>query len=308
VAALSHSNAAPERGVLGHPVLRETTWEISWSGGTLTLEAKPWPAAGTVRVAPLAPLGPGYGVEVKVNGRPVRMLFDTGAIPSMLPESLIASHGLETAAYEGTPAADGHDAAAARVIIADAEIGGVRFVRHRFVQGRAGDTPVLGLDLLARFDIQVVPDRGLFLKPRDGDLRASAAQRIRRWSWMPACKVVGCARGRVVGTGKQSRVEIDFDVKLPRPLQFLMGCAERREAEEPAPWMDWTAPPATRGQHLVIDAKETVPRKAKVAAPGLNLSLVLPNGAGCKKLHVLDVAPIAPANPNMPELTAMVVP
>jgi hypothetical protein len=309
VAAASDPGSAPDRGVLGRPILGETAWEIAWNSGTFTLDAKVWGSTGAVRAVPLVPLAGGDGVEVKINGRPVRMLIATGVIPSALPENLVASLGLETVAAE---AAGGQDApvtsGSARLIVADVEVGGVRFVRRRFLQARAGEPPVLGLDILARFDLQVLPGRGLHLKPRAGDLRASTAQRLQRWKWMPSCKVAGCARGRVVGTGRQSRVEVDFEVKLPRPLQIVMGCTERREPEEPAPWMDWAAPSDTRGQHLVLQAKETVARKAKVAVPGMNLSLVLPSGAACRKLAVLDVAPIPPPAANMPELTAMVVP
>jgi predicted aspartyl protease len=308
-AVLAVSNGDDALGLLGRPVLAQTAWEIAWNSGTLTLGAKPWPTTGAVRVIPLSPLEPGDGVEVSVAGRSVRMLVDTGAMLSKLPENLVATFSLETATYEGVAMGDAPGAVGgARLIIADADLGGIRFVRHRFFQSRAGDTPVLGLDLLARFDFQIVPGKGLVLKPRDGDLRATAAHRIRRWSWMPSCKAVGCARGRVLGSGKSSQLEMDFEARPARALQILMGCAERREPEEPAPWTDWTAPPETRGQHLKVQLKEGGARKLKATVPGLNFSLTLPNGAACRKLTVLDVGPMPPPGADAPEIVATVVP
>jgi len=309
VAVLSLSATDAARGLLGRSVLAQTAWEVAWSRGTLTLGPKLWPATGATRVLPLAPLERGDGLTVHIAGRATQVVFDTGAVLSMLPESMIKSHGLETASYEGTPIGQAFGpVTASQLIVADVEVGGIRFVRHRFYQGRAGEPPVLGLDLLARFDFQVIPGKSLVLRPREGDLRATAAERIRRWAWMPSCRSVGCAHGRVVGNDKQSRLEIELEASPPRPLQILMGCAGRREREEPAPWTDWTEPPATRGQHLKLQVTPKTGRKVKAAIPGLNFSLTLPDGTACRKLAVLDVAPIPTPPADAPEIVATVVP
>jgi hypothetical protein len=46
----------------------------------------------------------------------------------------------------------------------------------------------------------------------------------------------------------------------------------------------------------------------KTVIPGLNFSLTLPDGAACRKLVVLDVAPLPAPPAGAPELVATVVP
>src|SRR4029077_1627444 len=119
---------------------------------------------------------------------------------------------------------------------------------------------VLGLPALAAYDLQIFPGRRLLFKPRDPDMRATAAVRISRWPWMPACHWVGCVQAHVDGDFKDrdkhkvDRIVFEIEAPLPRSASIIFGCADTAEP-------DWLLPSQVRTglgppyRHLRLDLK-----------------------------------------------------
>jgi hypothetical protein len=242
--------------LVGQSVLRHAPWEISWDRGTVTLGAAPWATAADVTALPLFrqrrfPLDE---VEVRLNDRPFRILLDIGAAVSAMPADVATSLGLTSALQLGPTV-----------------------VAAQFLELPAGNEAVLGLDVLSRFNLLVIPGQRLFLRPR-GDLRATAAARIGRWGSLPACATPGCVRAKVTPLGRNGQLELDVEAELPGSLRMILGCAER--AEERLLLVDLEG--IKRG-HLTTD----------VALKGSGW--FTPQGTGCQELAVLDVIPGDPA-------------
>jgi predicted aspartyl protease len=262
--------------IVGQSILRHAPWEIAWDRGTLTLGATPWAEGGGVAAVPLRRLAryPADEIEVRVNGRPVRMLLDTGAEVSALPAEAAASLGLAAVPTKNILVGVAGVVPLTNAYFATLEIGGARIDGQRFVELPAGKTPLLGLDVLSRFDLLVVPGQRLLLRPR-GDVRASAGARIRRWSWMPACASPGCARGRVERAGTAGRLELDIEAELPRAVRLVAGCAENG-----APALTLVVALAGyKPGHVTTD----------VRPPGAGWHS--PHGVACRELQILDVVP-----------------
>jgi predicted aspartyl protease len=175
--------ASPRQvAVLGQSILRHAPWEVAWDRGTLTLGAAPWDDSPEVYAVPL------HGtrffcdeVEARVDGRPVRMLLDTGALVSTIPDDVGASLGLPARPFHGAGMRGAAGAVPVdRAYVATLELGALIVPGHAFAALKAGAPALLGRDILSRFDFQVLPGRRLLLRRR-GDLRGSAAGRIARW-------------------------------------------------------------------------------------------------------------------------------
>jgi predicted aspartyl protease len=298
--------------ILGQSILRRAPWEVSWERGTLTLGATPWREGDEgVQALPLRADGARNmpeSVEVRVGGRPVRMLLDTGALTSALPDQLGPALGLE---IEPRAVRGYHDFVGqfevSRVFVADLELGAIRLERQRIFGVSGREQPILGLDVLSRFDFQVIPGQKLLLRRRS-DARVSAAARMARWPWLPACAVPGCVgAARVVADGRNGRVEIELEAALPRAARMLFACAE--PAGAPSAASDVPTTLATmidagplRGpmRHLLVISGPAPAGalRAEVALAGL--LWFARDGSGCHELTLLDVAPAAPGEPPPP--------
>ena len=154
------------------------------------------------------------------DGRPLRMLLDTGATLSALPADAAASLGLLPTASPGMLLGVAGLIPLSHAYAGTLEIGATRIDGQRFLELPAGKTALLGLDVLSRFDLLVVPGQRLLLRAR-GDLRATAAARIRRWTWLPVCASPACVRAHLEPAGRNGSLELTIEAALPRPVHLL---------------------------------------------------------------------------------------
>jgi predicted aspartyl protease len=235
VAFLLNTLAGPAQalGVAGQSVLARMPWEISWDRGLVTLGATPWADSGEVTSVPLEPFANGVEmVAARINGRPLKMMLDTGAFVSAIPESAADGMGLEVETipphtFGGATGSFRAD----RVYVADIELGAAKLRGQRFMMSVSRNLAVLGRDILGQFNIAIDPGHRLSLRRR-GDLRATAEARVRRWRWMPACRSTGCARARIEPAGEGGRLELEIEAPLPGPIEILFGCADRPAGTE----------------------------------------------------------------------------
>jgi predicted aspartyl protease len=262
-------------GVVGQSVLRHAPWEISWDRGTITLGAAVWPTAAQVTALPLfrQQRFPLDEVEVLLNGRPFRILLDIGASVSAMPADVAATLGLTSAPYIGrTVVGMGGSFHVAHVFTGDLQLGPT-VVAAQFLELPAGNQAVLGLDVLSRFNLLVLPGQRLFLKPR-GDLRATARGRVGRWRSLPACASTGCVRARVTPIGRDGQLQLDIEGELPGSLRMIFGCAERGEE-----------------RRLLVDMGGIKPGHLTTDVAMKGSGWFTPQGTGCQELTVLDVIP-----------------
>ncbi len=218
VAFLVNTLAGPaaELGLIGQSVLSRMPWEISWDRGVVTLGVQPWPDGTDVSSVPLEPFANGVEtITVRVNGRPLKMMLDTGSVVSAIPESVAGELGLEAEQLpEHTFGGASGTFRADRVYTADIELGTAKLEEQRFMPSVSRNLAVLGRDILGQFNVEIVPGRRLSLRPR-GDLRLTAEARVRRWPWIPACRSPGCAHARIEPNEAASRLEVDIEAALP---------------------------------------------------------------------------------------------
>ena len=145
-------------GMLGQGILGHAPWEIDWDRGTLALGATPWPEGPDTTVVPLRRAW-GYDVvTVQVDGHPVEMILDTGNEVSVIPADTARDVGLSVHAV-----VDRRTHVMDNVTSGDAALGPLRLGRIDF-----GSIPhlwlgygLLGLDVLSRYRIQIVPGKRL---------------------------------------------------------------------------------------------------------------------------------------------------
>jgi predicted aspartyl protease len=291
--------------VLGQSILRHAPWEVAWDRGTLTLGAAPWDERPEVSVVALhATRYLTDEIDVRIEGRLVRMLLDTGALVSALPADLGAALGLPARPFHGAGMKGaGGPVPVSRAFVGTLEIGALTFVGHAFAALEAGGPAVLGRDILSRFDFQVVPGSRLMLRRRD-DMRGQAAERLARWPWLPpVCRTGACVRGRIERAGVHGRIEIASTIDVPFPVDLVLGCAAPRPAA--SAWapeiMPTSAELLSAGRvgapfsHLLVSVAAL--RAGGVAAGDVPLAGRLwfaPDGTGCRELAVLDVGPGRP--------------
>ena len=301
VAFLVNTLAGPaaELGLIGQSVLSRTPWEISWDRGVVTLGAQPWPDGPDVSSVPLEPFASGVDMAtVRVNGRPLKMMLDTGAVVSALPESVAAEFGLEAEELpEHTFGGASGTFRADRVYTADIELGTAKLEGQRFMTSVSRNLAVLGRDILGQFNVAVVPGHRLLLRPR-GDLRLTAEARVRRWPWMPACRSPGCAHARIEPIEAAGRLELDIEAALPGPIEILFGCADRPAGTEVIVTSGQRAIDpyaAVLGRrtfrHLLVGLKSPSPGKTYLELADAGRLRVSADGPPCRELGVLDVAP-----------------
>jgi predicted aspartyl protease len=319
-------DATTIRGAVGQSVLRHAPWEISWDRGTVTLDARPWPSEPGVSAMPLerSERFPTDEILVRINGQPVKMLLDTGASTSTLPEDVATSLGLPAESFPPLPAIVGVGGAVRveHLYTGSLAIGGTEIADQTFFGVPAHQPAVIGLDVLSRFNLLIIPGQRLLLTAR-GDLRTTAAARVGRWAWIPkSCASPGCLQARIDREGLQLVAE----AQLPFTVEVLLGCAAP-EAASPFPAPDsgqvirrlrkaldrkagllprpaapapLPAPsPALAARpphhHLAVRMFGVGPGPRTVVAPRVAERWFSGEGLGCGDLEVLDVVPLVSA-------------
>ena len=317
VAFLVNTLAGPaaELGLIGQSVLSRMPWEISWDRGVVTLGVQPWPDGTDVSSVPLEPFANGVEtITVRVNGRPLKMMLDTGSVVSAIPESAAGELGLEAKQLpEHTFGGASGTFRADRVYTADIELGTAKLEKQRFMPSVSRNLAVLGRDILGQFNVEIVPGRRLSLRPR-GDLRLTAEARVRRWPWIPACRSPGCAHARIEPNEAASRLEVDIEAPLPGPIEILFGCADRPVGTEVITTSGQRAiDPSAAGfgqatfRHLLVGLKSPSPGKTYLELADPGRLRVSPDAPPCRELSVLDVAPARPGGDARAEVYARLV-
>lgn len=284
--------------ILGQSVLAHAPWEIDWDRGLLTLGSAPWPIGGDTLSLPLRKVGDADVVTIHVDGAPIEMVLDTGAFASMIPERVGGSSQLATRRIPPTVMHSlGGEVIVRRLFSGEVRLAGRALGRNEFVAiqtgGRRAGLGLLGLDVLSRFQLQVVPGSHLALRPR-GDVRKFTAERIARWSFVPTtCEHVGCVHASLAPKDSDAQLTVTLDADLDRPIEVLLGCANDHA--------DTFVP---TGSSFAFGAPPEVARHVRVRLPttkrGTTSETVIQggarwfsaSGADCHVLQALDVSPL----------------
>jgi gag-polyprotein putative aspartyl protease len=277
-------------GLLGQGILGHAPWEIDWDRGTLTLGATPWPEAPDVIVVPLRRRWGGQDiVTVQVDGHPVEMILDTGTDVSVIPADIAREAGLSVHAAHSWNRATGKETSG-DVVLGPLRLGRIEFMS--FPEDRFG-YGLLGLDVLSRYRIQVVPGERLALRPR-GDSWESARERIARWPWTRACPSLGCLRARAEPAGDDARLVFSFEVDVPRPVALLLGC---READPAGAHLPTRAERLTSGRARALPHHIFLRVASAVKDQTFETTVVAGNDwlsrTQCREVSVLDVMPVS---------------
>jgi hypothetical protein len=278
-------STGPRQVILGH-----APWEIDWDRGTLTLGATPWPEAPDVIVVPLRRRWGGQDiVTVQVDGHPVEMILDTGTDVSVIPADIAREAGLSVHAAHSWNRATGKETSG-DVVLGPLRLGRIEFMS--FPEDRFG-YGLLGLDVLSRYRIQVVPGERLALRPR-GDSWESARERIARWPWTRACPSLGCLRARAEPAGDNARLVFSFEVDVPRPVALLLGC---READPAGAHLPTRAERLTSGRARALPHHIFLRVASAVKDQTFETTVVAGNDwlsrTQCREVSVLDVMPVS---------------
>ena len=284
--------------ILGQSVLAHGVWEIDWDRGLLTLNGTQWaPDANTV-VLPLRKEGDSEVVTLHVDGAPIEMVIDTGAFVSTIPERVGASAGLSGRRLPPTTLHSLTGELVVRKLFAGVGRLGPLSLGHLELAaihagGRRASLGLLGLDVLSRYQVQIVPGAHLALRLR-GDVRKTTAERIARWSFVPtSCAHPGCVHATLAAKGDHALLSVTLDADMDQPIEVLLGCAGDRG--------DTVVPTQTS---FAFGEAPTVARHVRMRLPGRargSISeLTIANGAAwfgsaggdCHALEALDVSPI----------------
>jgi hypothetical protein len=222
--------------------------------------------------------------------RTKRLLFlDTGSPGSVIPADTARDAGLVVHAVDWPHHPTGKE------ISGDVALGPLRLGRIDFpsVPHNWPGYGMLGLDVLSRYWIQVVPGERLALRPR-GDPWESAPQRIARWPWTRGCPSRGCLRARVEPVGNDARLVFSVEIDVPYPVEWLLGC---READRVGSRL------ATVSEHLTSGPRSSPAyhmslRVASAVKDQTGETMVFAGNrwltrTGCREVSVLDVVPIS---------------
>jgi len=292
VAALGDSGS-----VLGQSVLAHSPWEIDWDRGVLTLGATPWSEGTDTIVLPLHHEGDGEVVTITIDGKPIDMVLDTGAFASTIPKGVGTSAGLTTTRMRPTL----FKSMAGELVVRDLFSGEVRLGplsvgRVDFAAlssgGRRAAFGLLGLDVLSRYRVQVIPGTQLALRPREG-MRRTAAARIARWGFLPlSCAHPGCVHAQIEKDGTRASLRVSFEADVTRPIDVLLGCEDDRgddevRTESRLAFAHAPIEPKHVRVHLERGTRGTV-STTKIA---YGAAWFQAGGGECRKLVALDVSP-----------------
>lgn len=267
--------------VLGQSILSHSTWEIDWDRGILTLNGAPWSDAV---VLPLRKEGDSEIVTITVDGAPIDMVLDTGAFVSTIPESMgagLASRRLPpTTLHSLTGELIVRRLFTGNVKLGSLDVGTMEFAAIH-TGGRRASLGLLGLDVLSRYELQVVPGSRIALRPR---VDVAPSERIGRWAFLPkSCEHVGCVQASIAADGDHAKLTVTLDADLAEPIEVLFGCDHGV---------------ITRASYA-FGRPPAIARHVRVRLPrgSRGSSTTMTNGAswfehGCAQLEALDVSPI----------------
>src|SRR5262249_57402101 len=124
--------------------------------------ATPWPEGPGVIVVPLRRLLGKDIVTVQVDGHPIELELDTGAIVSVIRADTARDAGLSVHAVNRPHHPTGKEVSG-DTVLGPLRLGRIDFQLFPSILGGYG---VLGLDVLSRYRIQVVPGDRLAPRPR----------------------------------------------------------------------------------------------------------------------------------------------
>jgi hypothetical protein len=277
----------------------------------LTLGASPWQRDQTTLVLPLRPRSDNALDELNVTlqGREQRMIFDTGAVASTIPEKVGDSLGLQSEPFQGIFGGAAGAVLVSRAFVADLVLGGVKLSGHRLLALKNRPWGLLGRDVLYRYDFQVVPGESLSLRPR-GDLTASAKERIGRWSFVESCRATGCVVARIEREAGHGRLELEVEAGIERAGRLLFGCAT---STSPAPLVSMAAMLAVEAvqrpfHHVVLRFDRLVRGRYQVRVPHAGALWFTADKPACHELALLDIVPLGNGQPVPPALSASLRP
>jgi hypothetical protein len=152
---------------------------------------------------------------------------------------------------------------------------------------------LLGLNVLSRYRIQVVPGKRLALRPR-GDTWESAPQRIARWPWTRACSSLGCLRARALEpAGNDARLVFSFEVDLPYPVALLLGCRKADPAGSHLPTISERVTSGRNGDRMYIILSVASAAKDQTLETMVSAGSRWLSRTRCREVSVLDVMPIS---------------
>lgn len=291
--------------VLGQSVLAHSPWEIDWDRGLLTLGATPWAATTETVIVPVRRVGDAEVVTLHLDGAPIDMVLDTGAFASMIPEAVGSAARLPSRRLPPTVMHSlGGELIVRRLFSGSARLGAASVGRIELAAvatgGKRASLGLLGLDVLSRYRVQVIPGSHLALRPR-GDVRKTTAERIARWSFVPStCPHPGCVHAELAPDGEDATLTVTLDADLAQPIEVLLGCAG-----------DHGDTTVKTGSSFAFGAPPEVARHVRVRLPstrGAVAKITIPRGArwfssagaDCHALEALDVSPIVPVATDAP--------
>lgn len=283
-----------DQHVLGQSILSHTPWEIDWDRGKLTLGAAPWGDEPTVVSLPLRREGDSEVVTVDLGGVPVDLVVDTGAFASTLPESVGLRAGLEARglALPTVLRSVAGQVLVRQVFLGKARLGALGEVPLELAAltsvGRRAPYGLLGLDVLSRYSVRVEPGKRLWLKPRK-DVAETVRERLARWSFLPGCAHPGCLVTTLEESKEDAVLAVTYEADVTRPVDVLLGC-------DGAPFQPRAATLTGDG---VVHAPKLLRVRVPIGFPSEPASVRIrrgatwfgSNGAGCKQLAVIDLAP-----------------
>jgi hypothetical protein len=286
----------PTHSCLGQSIVGHTPWEIDWARGRFTLGPALWPDAAPDVTDVLLRNVEDEDVDVasvQVEGRAVDLVLDTGLEVSALPLEFAASLRTEEARVWPGDSLEG--GSTQRLAYGDVWLGTIHLGSRPFaiLPASSGSTGHLGLDILRRFDVEVVPGRRLRLRPR-APLWDTARERVARWAWMPACEHVGCITAHFEPADDEGVLTLAVEGHVPAPMRVLLACPDTDpDFVDPGDTLP-EGPRRTPGpRHLEVALAEMAPGPLETHVPQARAWFGRPDA--CRDLAVLDVIPAAPA-------------
>jgi predicted aspartyl protease len=240
-----HAVIAGNENLIGHDLLSQIPWEVDLDRGLLILDAEPWPSGAAQAELPVHRVGAGVDPDrpawsrndliiVRLNGRDVSMLVDTGAALSAVPARV--ADALKLPSVPGPSQAYGVIGSGrmlGKIVTAELAFGNLSAGPRSFlVLPNDWSEGLLGLDVLRLFRFRM-DSGGMLSLRRRGDRIETAAGRIARWPWIPHCERAGCAEAHIEGQGASAAIVMSVSVAYPdQPTSFLWTC--RANAADPA--------------------------------------------------------------------------